>query len=477
MFRGENLKKKIIVVSPTKEKRKDGSAASVKLKVAAYCRVSSESDEQLNSLSVQRKYFEGLLSSHPNWENAGIFYDEGVSGTLTNRRAGFNNMIANAIDGKIDLIIVKSISRFARNTVDALNTIRLLKSKGIRLIFEKEGLDTLDTKSEFILTIMSSLAQQESQSLSENVKWGIRKSFAEGKVSKPAFLYGYKYDGKYAFSINKNEAKIVCLIYKMYLEKTSRLSIAVFLNKAKIPTAWNRGKKEWGVNTITHILANEKYCGDAILQKTYVPDFMTHRTLKNDGKLTKYIVKNNHEPIIPRPTWDLTQEMLASKKNFYVSKTIFALMIKCPICGSYYQAKTQSRPYLAFKFRYYECENKQRKKKDCKKSPDITEIQLESLFHEAIFKLYEEFPDVIEALTNLTNKIIKNKRRQSSINNKIKKKPTFSITPYERTTWKTIVDYAELTSSTITFHFINGLEMTINYTKWKPAEHFPHKRK
>lgn len=199
MFRGENLKKKIIVVSPDKQQKENGTTASAKIKVAAYCRVSSESDGQLNSLSVQRNYFEGLLSSHPNWESVGIYYDEGVSGTGTNKRAGFNKMIADAINGKIDLIIVKSISRFARNTVDALNTIRLLKSKGVRLIFEKEGLDTLDTKSEFILTIMSSLAQQESQSLSENVKWGIRKSFAEGKVSMSAFLYGYKYDGKYAF--------------------------------------------------------------------------------------------------------------------------------------------------------------------------------------------------------------------------------------------------------------------------------------
>ena len=177
------MKKKIIAISPAEQQKEITQVAHPeKIKVAAYCRVSSETNEQLNSLSVQRKYFDELFASHSDWTNVGIYYDEGLSGLNIRRRAGFNKMIDDALAGKIDLIIVKSISRFARNTVDALKTIRDLKAKGIRIIFEKENIDTSDSKSEFILTIMSSLAQQESQSISENIKWGIRKSYVEGKV-------------------------------------------------------------------------------------------------------------------------------------------------------------------------------------------------------------------------------------------------------------------------------------------------------
>lgn len=182
------MKKKIIAISPEEQKKKAKITPIEKIKVAAYCRVSSETDEQLNSLSVQRKYFDELFAAHSDWTNAGIYYDEGISGLGMKRRAGFNKMVDDALAGKIDLIIVKSISRFARNTVDALKTIRDLKAKGIRIIFKKENIDTSDTKSEFILTIMSSLAQQESQSISENVKWGIRKSYIEGKVKIPGFF-------------------------------------------------------------------------------------------------------------------------------------------------------------------------------------------------------------------------------------------------------------------------------------------------
>lgn len=184
MFGGEKLKKKVIPLTPEEQqKNKNGSAAPAKIRVAAYCRVSSDKDAQLNSLDIQRRYLEGLLLYHPEWENAGIFYDEGISGTSMKHRDGLNKMIEATLAGEIDLIIVKSISRFTRNTVDALKTIRTLKAKGIRIFFEKENIDTMDFKGEFILTIMSSLAKQESQSLSENVKWGIRKTFAEGKDS------------------------------------------------------------------------------------------------------------------------------------------------------------------------------------------------------------------------------------------------------------------------------------------------------
>ncbi len=466
------MKKKIIVVSPTVERNKLGTTTSTKLRVAAYCRVSSESDEQLNSLAVQKKYFEELLNAHENYENAGIYFDEGITGTGINKRAGFNKMVEDALNEKIDLIIVKSISRFARNTVDALKTIRALKEKGVRIIFEKENLDTLDTKSEFILTIMSSLAQEESQSISENVKWSIRKGFAEGKVSYPN-LYGYKYESKYKFVVDKEEAKVICLIYKMFLEGTPKGSITKYLNKYKI--GMNEGKKKWNTRNIISILANEKYSGDAILQKTYVPNYITHRLVKNNGELTKYIVKNNHEPIIPKATWELTQDVDASRPNGLLQNKEFSLMIKCSICGGYYEIKTMYRDYFVNSFKYYQCEHKQRKGKFCKKSVDITELQLESLFHEMTLKLYDIYKEVVNDLCLISEKVIRNKRKRNSINNRIRRKPEFQISDYEKTTWKVIVSYATISASTLIFHLINGDELKVMYTKWRPSEYFKRK--
>ena len=380
MFGGENLKKKVIPLTPEEQqKNKNGSAAPSKIKVAAYCRVSSDKDAQLNSLDVQRRYFEGLILSHPEWENAGVYYDEGISGTSMKHRDGLNKMIETALAGQIDLIIVKSISRFARNTVDALKTIRALKAKGIRIFFEKENIDTMDSKGEFILTIMSSLAQQESQSLSENVKWGIRKSFAEGKVAISGGFYGYINETKYYFRPDPEKAKIVCLIYKMYLERNSKLFISRYLNDNKIPAPKGKTNTKWICNNIKSILTNEKYSGDAILQKVYTPDFMIHKVAKNDGKLTKYYIKNNHEAIIPKRTWELTQEMMSSGRYDFVQHCLFSFMIKCSLCGGWYQSKFQFRNYFTHTYTFYQCENKQSKTKSCKKSCDITEAQLKEI--------------------------------------------------------------------------------------------------
>lgn len=470
------MKKKIITITPEQQKKEmEIPIIPSKIKVAAYCRVSSETDEQLNSLSVQRRYFDELLSSHPNWENAGVYYDEGISGTGIKRRVGFNKMVEDALAGNIDMIIVKSISRFARNTVDTLNTIRKLKAKGIRVFFEKENIDTLDSKGEFILTIMSSLAQQESQSLSENVKWGVRKSFAEGKVAIHNQLYGFKYQGKYSFKVDEKQAKIVCLIYKMYLERNSRRSIALYLNENKIPTAWGRPNTKWTTKGIKDILTNEKYAGDALLQKNYTPDFMTHKVVKNDGKLTKYLIKNNHDAIIPLRTWELTQEMLTSGRYEFVQQPLFSFMIKCSLCEGWYQSKSQYRSYFAHTISFYQCENKQSKTRLCKKSCDITEEQLVDICHTAISKLYDDFPEVIDDLCSITEKVIEGKRKQNSIKKEIKNKPSFPITNYEKNCYPVMIDYMEITSTTLTIHFLNKDVMIENYIKWKPREHFKRK--
>lgn len=471
------MKKKIIAISPEEQKKKAKIVPIEKIKVAAYCRVSSETDEQLNSLSVQRKYFDELFAAHSDWTNAGIYYDEGISGLGMKRRAGFNKMVDDALAGKIDLIIVKSISRFARNTVDALKTIRDLKAKGIRIIFEKENIDTSDTKSEFILTIMSSLAQQESQSISENVKWGIRKSYVEGKVKIPGFFYGYKYCGKYSFQVDKEEAKIVCLIYKMFLERKARNQIGAYLDKNNVPTATGLENAKWSRNVVNSILTNEKYCGDAILQKKYVQDYITKKQVMNDGKLTKYYVKNNHEAIIPRATWELTQEILKSKRYENRQNNLFSLMIKCSNCGGWYQCKTQTRDYFVKTFKFYQCENKLTKTKECKNSCDITQDQLELLFHNATLELYDAFPELVDDLCSITEKIIDGKRKQNRLKKLFKEKPNFKISEYERTSWPVLVDYAEITQNTLTFHFLNKGLITESYIRWKPIEHFERKPK
>lgn len=252
---GVRLMKKSGTVIDAKAKSKSKDKEKSKIRVAAYTRVSTEQEEQLSSLSVQQRYFEDLINKNPEWINVGIYYDEGISGTRLKKRDGFNKMIQDSLDGKTDLILVKSISRFARNTVDALQTIRALKAKGIKVVFEKEDIDSMNMKSEFILTIMSSLAQEESQSLSENIKWGKQKIFREGKVSIPySHFLGYKQGGKYIMVIDKEQAKIVRFIYRLFPEGNSPYQISKKLNKENIPTVMN---KTWTNNAITSILSNE----------------------------------------------------------------------------------------------------------------------------------------------------------------------------------------------------------------------------
>lgn len=294
-----------------KPKVKETPQERGKKRVAAYTRVSTEQDEQLNSLSVQQRYFEELINKNPEWINVGIYYDEGISGTSLKKREGFNRLITDALDGKIDLILVKSISRFARNTVDALQTIRALKAKGVTVFFEKENIDSMDMKSEFILTIMSSLAQEESQSLSENIKWGLHKVYREGKVWVPySNFLGYRRGNKYELIIDKEQAKFVRLIYRLFLEGRSPFYIARMFDSLNIPTM-RKGK--WASSTIKSILENEKYCGDAILQKTFITDFMTHTAKVNEGELPAYYVKNDHPAIIRRATWDEVQFQISQR--------------------------------------------------------------------------------------------------------------------------------------------------------------------
>ena len=285
---------RVTVLPATRNRFTTAPIASVqKRRVAAYARVSTDSDEQLTSYEAQVDYYTHYIKERPDWAFAGMYADEGISGTNTKRREGFNQMIADALAGKIDLIVTKSVSRFARNTVDSLTTVRKLKEKGVEVYFQKENIYTLDSKGELLITIMSSLAQEESRSISENVTWGQRKRFSDGKVSMPyKHFLGYRKGEDGEPEIVPEEAEVVRRIYRLFLEGQTPYGIKRILERAHVPTP--AGKETWQTATILSILTNEKYKGDALLQKTFCTDFLTKKMKVNEGEVPQYYVENSH---------------------------------------------------------------------------------------------------------------------------------------------------------------------------------------
>lgn len=317
-----------------------------KLLVAAYCRVSTDSEEQETSYEAQVTHYTEYIQKNPEWELAGIFADDGISGTNTKKRDEFNRMIDECMAGNIDMIITKSISRFARNTLDCLQYIRQLKDKNIPVYFEKESINTLDAKGEVLLTIMASLAQQESQSMSENIKLGLQYRFQQGKVhiNHNRFL-GYTKDADGHLIIDPEQAEIVKRIYREYLEGSSMDKIAAGLMADGILTG--AGKEKWHTSTINKILRNEKYMGDALLQKTYTTDFLTKKRIKNNGIVPQYYVEDDHEAIIPKELFMQVQAELvrrrvvhtspSGKKRTFSCNHCFAQMVFCGDCGELYR--------------------------------------------------------------------------------------------------------------------------------------------
>lgn len=337
-----------ITVIPAKKRVGNIAAAEQrpKLKVAAYCRVSTDSEEQASSYEVQVAHYTQFIQKNPEWELAGIYADDGITGTNTKKREEFNRMIQDCMDGNIDMIITKSISRFARNTLDCLKYIRELKEKNIPVFFEKENINTMDSKGEVLLTIMASLAQQESQSLSQNIKLGLQYRFQNGevRVNHSRFL-GYTKDEDGHLIIEPTEAEVVKRIYREYLEGSSLLQIGRGLEADGILTA--AGKAKWRPETLRKILQNEKYIGDALLQKTYTVDFLNKKRVQNNGIVPQYYVENSHPPIIPRDLYMQVQEEMVRranlhsgekrKKRVYSSKYALSSIVYCPKCGDIYR--------------------------------------------------------------------------------------------------------------------------------------------
>lgn len=375
-----------------------GQIVRKKRKVCAYARVSTDDEEQKTSYINQTTHYTEYIQSNPDWEFAGIYTDEGVTGTNTKRRDGFRRMIADAMAGKIDLIITKSVSRFARNTVDSLVTIRQLKEKGIEVYFEKENIYTLDSKGEFLITIMSSIAQEESRSISENVTWGKRKSFKDGKVSLAykRFLGLEKgEDGRP--KVNQEQAQTVRMIFRMFMMGYAPLAIADHLTKQGIPTP--TGKSKWSAQVIVNMLSNEKYKGDAILQKTFTVDYLTHKTKVNEGEVPQYYVKNSHEAIIEPEIFDIVQHELKFWRNtprFMTNRYPFSSRVRCALCGEYFvsrvlHANSKHRQHV------WQCKSRSVRGKDCR-STGFRSEELEQTFLVAVNQLVTAKADVIEVI-------------------------------------------------------------------------------
>ena len=370
-----------------------------KRRTAAYARVSTDSEEQLTSYAAQVDYYTNYIRGRDDWEFVAVYTDEGITGTNTKHREGFKRMVADALDGKIDLIVTKSVSRFARNTVDSLTTVRQLKEKGVEIYFEKENIWTLDSKGELLITIMSSLAQEESRSISENCTWGQRKRFADGKVTVPfkRFL-GYDRGPDGNLVLNPEEAVIVRRIYSMFLQGMTPYGIATQLTADGIKSPG--GKDKWNAGAVRSILTNEKYKGDALLQKSYTVDFLTKKKKVNEGEIPQYYVEGNHEAIISPDVFEQVQRELERRKQGkgrHSGVHLFSGKIKCGQCGEWYGSKVW---HSNSKYRrvIWQCNHKFDGDEKCA-TPHLTEEDIKMMFVSAVNQLITQKDAIIAVLT------------------------------------------------------------------------------
>lgn len=369
-----------------------------KKRVAAYARVSTEKDEQQNSYDAQIDYYTALIQNNPEWEFVDIYSDEGITGTSIKNRDGFNRMIDDALAGKIDLILTKSVSRFARNTVDSLTTVRKLKEKGIEVYFEKENIYTLDAKGELLITIMSSLAQEESRSISQNTTWGQRKRFADGKMSLAySNFLGYRRGAELGdMEIVEEEAIIVRRIYSEFLAGKTPYDIAKHLTEDGIPTPM--GKTKWHTTVIESILKNEKYKGDALLQKTVTTDFLTHTHKRNEGEAPQFYVEKNHPAIVRPEVFEMVQEEFRRRKaagGRMQCVSIFSGRIVCEDCGGFYGRKVWHSTSEKYRAYHWHCNNKFQKRCSCQ-TPTLKEESIEQAFLSAINSLIKKKKEIRE---------------------------------------------------------------------------------
>ena len=381
-----------------------------KLRVAAYCRVSTEEEEQQGSFEIQKLYYTEKINSTPEWEVAGIYADDGISGVHTKKRDGFNQMIQDCKKRKIDLILTKSISRFARNTLDSIQYVRMLKQMGIAVVFEKENINTATMNSEMILTVLSAFAQAESESISQNVARGKRMGYKHGKFAFPyGRIIGYRKGADGKPEIIPEQAEVIRLIFNSYLQGDSLQSIKTKLETAGALTA--RGNTEWSAQSIQRILQNEKYCGDVLLQKTFTEDVLTGVHKKNTGQLPQYYIENYHEGIVSKQIFREVQAEIARRnsksaanqrkrrRGRYNSKYALTERLVCGDCGSPYKRVTwniHGRKQIVWR-----CVNRiEYGTKFCGSSPSIPEEKLHRAILKAVQDLAANFTDEVAAQIN-----------------------------------------------------------------------------
>lgn len=382
----------------------DAKLRNRKLRVAAYCRVSTDEDDQLQSYENQVRHYTSEIEKNPEWINVGIFADEGITGVMTKKRDEFNRMIDLCREGKIDRIITKSTSRFARNTVDSLRYIRELKGLGISIYFEKENIDTLKMDSETIITVYSAFAQAESESISGNIKIGKRHKYKAGDVPMMyGCLLGYRKGADGKPEIVPEEAEIIRFIYDAYLNGNGYVQISKMLEDKGYKTI--RGNEKWSLGVVKNILTNEKYKGDVIMQKTYVSDLFTKTKKVNRGELPMYLVRDHHEPIIEPAVFDRVQVEIArrnslkaltdkgSTPNSRHSKYALTGLVECSECGAKYRRTTWSK--RGVKKVVWRCVSRlEYGLKYCKDSPTIEEERLHKGIIQAINKMLDDTDEI-----------------------------------------------------------------------------------
>ena len=401
-----------LIVIPAKPEMAKSRGIQRQLRVAAYCRVSTNDEEQLTSYEAQQTYYTDKIMTNPAWTMAGIFADEGITGTSAKKRPEFLRMIRKCKQKKIDLILVKSISRFARNTLDCLNYTRALRELGIAVFFEKENINTLEMDSEMLITIMGAFSQAESESISENVKWGIRQSMREGRANiRYHSLYAYERGDDNKPKIIPEQAEVVRRIYDSFLSGHSLRMIKTDLESERIPAV--TGGNEWSISVLRGILTNEKYCGDVLMQKSFINDCISKKHIKNTGQLPMYLLQNHHEGIVSRDTFNAVQTELArrraekapSKKQAptgqarYSAKYALTGVVVCGDCGTLYQRCVWSKQ--GKKRAVWRCASRiDYGSRYCKESPTIYEKPLQRAILSAINSVMSQKSVLIERITD-----------------------------------------------------------------------------
>ncbi len=413
--------KNVEVIAPTsKTMCLKGNAKYKLIRTCAYCRVSTDNEDQKTSYNSQRIHYKNMIEENPNWEFVGIYADEGITGTQTKKREQFNQMMSDALNGKIDLILAKSISRFARNTVDTLNCVRLLREHNVDVFFEKENIHTLGLSSELFLTLYSAFAQAESESISENVKAGVRMKMKRGELVGKYAPFGYLYD-KEKDMIYPDESKkdIVTYIFEEYSKGVGFRTIALNLNSLGIPSPSNL---KWCHASVRRIIINEKYVGDLKTGKYYTENVLTHKKKVNYGEKEQYFTSNHHEPIISRELWDKCQEILTIRSKIikpdgnrdkFSRKYAFSSKIFCGICGERFIRRSYKIRSSGKEVAYWVCRS-HRNKIECSNIIHYKQEELEEIFVLAYNKLFQDSNKYINTFMKKVNEVINENNNHNS---------------------------------------------------------------